>query len=223
MLGTHDLGLFVLAGLLLNITPGPDMLYIIGRGTSQGWRAGAAAALGVGAGCFVHIAAAALGVSALITASATAFVILKIAGAIYLTYVGVSMIVRPDLVEGRTESVRPELVEGRTESVRPEPVEGRTKHPFIQGFLTNALNPKVALFFLAFLPQFISADATAKPLAFLLLGVIFTFNGTLWNLFVAWGAARMGDALGGRAIAWMQRCIGFFLVVLGVRLALEER
>jgi threonine/homoserine/homoserine lactone efflux protein len=211
MLGTHDLGLFVLAGLLLNITPGPDMLYIIGRGTSQGWRAGAAAALGVGAGCFVHIAAAALGISALITASATAFAILKIAGAIYLMYVGVSMIVRP------------ELVEGGTESVRPEPVEGRTRHTFIQGFLTNALNPKVALFFLAFLPQFISADATAKPTAFLLLGVIFTFNATLWNLFVAWSAARMSHALGGRALAWMQRCIGGFLVALGVRLALEER
>jgi len=114
MLGTHDLGLFVLAGLLLNITPGPDMLYIIGRGTSQGWRAGAAAALGVGAGCFVHIAAAALGISALITASATAFAILKIAGAIYLMYVGVSMIVRPEPVEGGTESVRPEPVEGLT-------------------------------------------------------------------------------------------------------------
>jgi threonine/homoserine/homoserine lactone efflux protein len=211
MLGTHDLGLFVLAGLLLNITPGPDMLYIIGRGTSQGWRAGAAAALGVGAGCFVHIAAAALGISALITASATAFAILKIAGAIYLMYVGVSMIVRP------------EPVEGGTESVRPEPVEGRTRHTFIQGFLTNALNPKVALFFLAFLPQFISADATAKPMAFLLLGVIFTFNATLWNLFVAWSAARMSHALGGRALAWMQRCIGGFLVALGVRLALEER
>jgi threonine/homoserine/homoserine lactone efflux protein len=211
MLGTHDLGLFVLAGLLLNITPGPDMLYIIGRGTSRGWRAGAAAALGVGAGCFVHIAAAALGISALITASATAFAILKIAGAIYLMYVGVSMIVRP------------ELVEGGTESARPEPVEGGTKHTFIQGFLTNVLNPKVALFFLAFLPQFISADATAKPLAFLLLGVIFTFNATLWNLFVAWSAARMSHALGGRALAWMQRCIGGFLVALGVRLALEER
>jgi len=211
MLGTHDLGLFVLAGLLLNITPGPDMLYIIGRSTSQGWRAGAAAALGVGAGCFVHIAAAALGISALISASATAFAILKIAGAIYLMYVGVSMIVRP------------EPVEGGTESVRPEPVEGRTRHTFIQGFLTNALNPKVALFFLAFLPQFISADATAKPMAFLLLGVIFTFNATLWNLFVAWSAARMSHALGGRALAWMQRCIGGFLVALGVRLALEDR
>ena len=211
MLGTHDLGLFVLAGLLLNVTPGPDMLYIIGRSTSQGWRAGVAAALGVGAGCFVHIAAAALGISALITASATAFAILKIAGAIYLVYVGVSMIVRPGTVEGRPKAPFDKLRAGGTREV------------FTQGFLTNALNPKVALFFLAFLPQFISADAAEKPLAFLLLGVIFTFNGTLWNLFVAWGASRIRDALGGSAIAWMQRCIGGFLVILGVRLALEER
>jgi len=211
MLGTHDLGLFVLAGLLLNITPGPDMLYIIGRSTSQGWRAGAAAALGVGAGCFVHIAAAALGISALISASATAFAILKIAGAIYLVYVGVSMIVRPAPVEGRAKAPSDKSSGNAAREV------------FTQGFLTNALNPKVALFFLAFLPQFISSGATAKPLAFLLLGVIFTFNGTLWNLFVAWGAARMSDTLGGSAIAWMQRCIGGFFVILGVRLALEER
>src|SRR5512132_3931442 len=92
MFGTHDFLLFVAAGVLLNITPGPDMLYIIGRSTTQGWRAGAAAALGIGAGCVVHIAAAALGLSAVLAASATAFTILKIVGAVYLVYVGISFI-----------------------------------------------------------------------------------------------------------------------------------
>ena len=85
------------------------------------------------------------------------------------------------------------------------------------------LNPKVALFFLAFLPQFIDPQAANKPLAFLFLGAIFNVNGTLWNLFVAWSAARMGAALRGRAAAWLQRCIGGFFVVLGVKLALAER
>jgi len=206
VLGIHDLPLFILAGLLLNVTPGPDMMYIIGRSTGQGWKAGAAATLGVSAGCFVHIAAAALGISALLTASATAFTILKIAGAAYLIYVGISMIRTGD------RSLVPRR--GTSGSV-PGSV-------FWQGFLTNALNPKVALFFLAFLPQFIELDAPMKPLAFLVLGAIFTFNATWWNLFVAWSAAKMSATLGSRWVDWGQRAIGAFFVVLGIRLLTEE-
>ena len=207
MPGVHDLALFVVAGLLLNITPGPDMMYIIGRSTSQGFRAGAAATLGVSAGCFVHIAAAALGISALLTASATAFTVLKLVGAAYLVYVGLSMLRSPP-ISMNAQAVSPALPLRRI---------------FAQGFLTNALNPKVALFFLAFLPQFIEHDAAMKPLAFLFLGVIFVFNATWWNLFVAWMAARMSAFIGGRAIVWFQRGIGAFFVVLGARLAFEER
>jgi threonine/homoserine/homoserine lactone efflux protein len=208
--GTHDLLLFVFAGLLLNITPGPDMMYIIGRSTGQGWRAGAAATFGVSAGCSVHITAAALGISALLTASATAFTVLKIVGAVYLIYVGISMIREPRIKTGD----RPPFSDAENRGLSPV---------FWQGFLTNALNPKVALFFLAFLPQFIDVDAPMKPLAFLLLGAIFTFNATLWNLLVAWSAARMSAALGSRAVAWGQRLIGGFFVVLGVRMLAEER
>jgi len=207
--GIHDVALFVLAGLLLNITPGPDMLYIIGRSTSQGFRAGAAATFGVSAGCSVHITAAALGISALITASATAFTILKIVGAAYLIYVGLSMMKARG---GRRKA------EGK-----PIPaLAGGLSPIFWQGFLTNALNPKVALFFLAFLPQFIALDAPTKPLAFLVLGAIFTFTATLWNLFVAWSAAKMTAALGSPALAWGERLIGAFFVFLGVRLLAAE-
>jgi threonine/homoserine/homoserine lactone efflux protein len=206
MFGIHDVTLFVLAGLLLNVTPGPDMLYIIGRSTGQGWKAGAAATFGVSAGCCVHIAAAALGISALITASATAFALLKLAGAIYLVYVGISMLrAKPLALVARAAQPRASL-----------------RAIFAQGFLTNALNPKVALFFLAFLPQFIDAGAAMKPLAFVLLGAIFTFTATLWNLFVAWTAARMSAALGSHAVAWFQRAIGAFFVYLGVRLAIPD-
>ena len=208
MLGTHDLALFILSGLLLNITPGPDMLYIAGRSTAQGARAGAAAALGVGAGVFVHITAAALGVSALLIASATAFAILKLAGAAYLVFVGLSLL--------RGSAVARDAPRAR---LAPAPMRAI----FIQGFVTNALNPKVALFFLAFLPQFIDAGAPSKPLAFVLLGVIFNVQATLWNLFVAWSTARMTHAVPARAIAWFNRCIGAFFVYLGVRLALAER
>lgn len=206
MFGTHDLVLFVLSGLLLNVTPGPDMLYIIGRSTTQGFRAGAAATFGVSAGCFVHIAAAALGLSAVLTASATAFTVLKIAGAIYLVALGLSMLRSPPIAP--PAAAAPATFARRLGT-----------GVFAQGFFTNALNPKVALFFLAFLPQFIESDAAFKPLAFLLLGLIFTFNATLWNLFVAWSAARMSAAVGSRAVAWFQRCIGAFFVYLGVRLA----
>src|SRR5580692_5717109 len=107
MFGTHDLWLFVLSGLLLNVTPGPDTLYIVGRSSAQGARAGTVAALGIGAGTLVHICAAALGLSALLAASAAAFTVVKIAGAAYLVYVGISLIrsrVSSDATPGAPDS-----------------------------------------------------------------------------------------------------------------------
>jgi len=207
MPGTHDLALFVLSGLLLNLTPGPDTLYIVGRSTTQGGRAGAVAALGIGAGIFVHIAAAAVGLSALLAASATAYTVIKIAGAIYLVYVGISLLRTP----------RPGT---RAAATTPQPVRLRTI--FSQGFLTNVLNPKVALFFLAFLPQFVDPGAPSKALAFLLLGLVFNLNGTLWNLFVAWSSARIGRAAArhGALSRWFNRCVGALFIWLGLRLAL---
>ena len=209
MLGTHDFLLFLLAGLLLNITPGPDMLYVIGRSTAQGFKAGAAAALGIGAGCFVHIAAAALGLSALLAASATVFIVVKVIGAAYLVYVGISLIL----------SSRASVQGMSAVALAPATVRA----VFVQGFLTNVLNPKVALFFLAFVPQFISPDAAHKALAFLFLGVVFDFNGTLWNLFVAWFSARTCARLRESAFSlWLNRCIGGFFVYLGLRLAFAK-
>jgi len=208
--GIHDLWLFVLSGLLLNITPGPDTLYIVGRSSAQGSRAGAVAALGIGAGALVHICAAALGLSAILAASATAFTAVKIIGAAYLVYVGVS------LIRSKSSTQSPPIASGG----RPAPMRGI----FFQGFLTNVLNPKVALFFLAFLPQFVSSDAPSKPLAFLLLGAIFDFNGTIWNLLVAWSTARISGRLGagGQFKKWFNRCVGGLFVFVGIRLALAH-
>jgi threonine/homoserine/homoserine lactone efflux protein len=207
--GTHDLWLFVLSGFLLNITPGPDTLYIVGRGSTQGLRAGAVAALGIGAGTLVHISAAALGLSAILAASATAFTAVKIIGAAYLLYVGISLI----------RSAGAHSSAGAA-GVKPASI----RSIFVQGFLTNILNPKVALFFLAFLPQFVAADAVSKPLAFLFLGVLFNFNGTLWNLFVAWSTARVSSRLAPSAAfkRWFNRCVGSVFVVIGIRLALAH-
>ncbi|HYP71368.1 MAG TPA: LysE family translocator, partial [Variovorax sp.] len=137
---------FIAAGLLLNLTPGPDVFYIVNHSLRSGVRAGLVAALGITAGCCVHIAAAAIGVSALVAASATAFAVLKWVGAAYLVYVGATML----LARGKPASV-PGAVAA--------PVSVSLWSVFSRGFLTNTLNPKVALFFLAFVPQFIPHDA----------------------------------------------------------------
>src|SRR5712692_5077830 len=151
MFGTTDLALFVVAGLLLNITPGPDTLYILGRTASQSLRGGTVATLGIAAGLLIHTVAAAIGLSALLAASATAFTIIKWIGAAYLVYVGVSLLLARPAIHRPAPALR--AVELRT--------------VFLQGLLTNVLNPKVALFFLAFLPQFVDPGASHKALAFL--------------------------------------------------------
>jgi threonine/homoserine/homoserine lactone efflux protein len=210
VLGTHDLWLFVLSGLLLNITPGPDTLYIVGRSSTQGLRGGAVAALGVGTGALVHICAAALGLSVILAASATAFTVVKIVGAAYLVYVGISLIRSKSTMESSPAASAAQ--------------RSRLRGIFFQGFLTNVLNPKVALFFLAFLPQFVLTDAPSKPLAFLFLGAIFDINGTIWNLFVAWSTARISRRLAAavRFKLWFNRCVGGLFVFIGIRLALTH-
>src|SRR5947207_3475631 len=205
-LGIHELWLFILSGLLLNITPGPDTAYILGRSIQLGWHGGAAAAIGICCGCLVHVFGAAIGLSALLMASSAAFAAVKLVGAAYLLFTGIQMLL------SRPRPVAEATVPGDGISLRAV---------FWQGFLTNALNPKVALFFLAFLPQFINLDAPMKPLAFLVLGAIFTFTATWWNLFVAWSAAKMSAAMGSRWVDWGQRAIGAFFVGLGVKLAGE--
>lgn len=209
MLGIHDLGLFVAAGLLLNITPGPDNAYITGRSLQLGWRGGAAAAIGVGCGCLVHVFATAVGLSALLAASSVAFNAIKLIGGAYLCYMGVRML----LSRGETETAG----QGSAPTVTLRQV-------FWQGALTNVLNPKIALFFLAFLPQFVDADAPHKPFAFLLLGVIFVLNGTVWCLgvaaFAAKAAARMRRS--GGLMRWLNRGIGALFVYLGIRVALMD-
>ena len=210
MLGITDIWLFVMAGLLLNITPGPDMAYIMGRSARLGVRAGAVAALGITTGCWVHITAAALGLSAILATSAEAFFILKLVGAAYLVWVGISLLRRAGAGSAATENGNAAI------SLRAI---------FLQGFLTNALNPKVALFFLAFLPQFISAGAPSKTLAFIVLGLIFCTTGTLVCLAVAWFTARASAALsaGSAVRTWIERALGGLFVLLGVRLAFLQR
>jgi threonine/homoserine/homoserine lactone efflux protein len=210
LLGIHDLGLFVVSGLLLNIMPGPDSLLIMTRSATQGWRAGSAAALGIGTGTFVHIFAAALGLSAILATSAAAFTVVKLLGAAYILYLAVGMLLSK---RGAGTAKPPALA--------PLPL----RRIYAQGILTNVLNPKVALFFLAFVPQFIDANAPHKALAFIVLGAIFNINGMLWchalALFTAQARARL--KLNPAVTQWLNRATGGLFVWLGVKLALAKQ
>jgi threonine/homoserine/homoserine lactone efflux protein len=214
-LGIEHLGLFVLAGWLLNLTPGPDVLCIVSNALRGGMRAGVAAALGVTAGCFVHIVAAAVGVSALLAASSAAFSVLKWVGAAYLLYAGVRLLFSSGPSAGAGLASQ---LDGTA------PVGKGVAEIFRQGFLTNALNPKVALFFLAFVPQFIAPGAPNHALAFLLLGCIFNINAIPVNMgFAALAslAARRLDAVQ-RGMQWLDRMAGVMFIAFGLKLALTD-
>jgi RhtB (resistance to homoserine/threonine) family protein len=212
-LGIQNLGVFILAGWALNITPGPDVFYMITHALKSGWRAGSVAAAGITAGCFVHVAAATVGLSAIIAASATAFTLIKWIGAAYLVYVGWNMLT------SKASNSNPLAA-----STQPGATQANYRKIFKQGFYTNLLNPKVALFFLAFLPQFISPSATQPWLAFLVLGVLFNVNAIPVNLAyvtpAAWVSQR-ATALH-RGMHWLERAAGALFIGFGVKLALSE-
>jgi threonine/homoserine/homoserine lactone efflux protein len=172
------LGLFVIAALLLLITPGPAVLYIVARSMDQGRRAGLVSMLGVHCGTLVHIAAAAAGLSAVLMASATAFSVVKYVGAAYLVYLGVRRL------------------RERTVLTTTRPPAVRLRRAFADGFVVNLLNPKTALFFLAFLPQFadVARGHVASQIA--VLGLVFVGLGLMTDGLYALGA--------GTAAAWLR-------------------
>ena len=199
---------FVVAGLALNIVPGADMTFIVASAARGGRRAGIVASLGIGAGALVHILAAVLGLSAILASSQTAFSLIKWIGAAYLLWLAVSLL----------------------RSGTPAPVEApRTSHSgwrlFRAAMLVNILNPKIALFFLAFLPQFVDPAAGAPALQILCLGLWFDFAGTLVNIAVAIAAAGATERL--RHIGWIPRTARWLAATamagLAVQLALSER
>jgi RhtB (resistance to homoserine/threonine) family protein len=205
MFGIHDFGLFLATGVLLNLTPGPDTVYILGRSIAQGREAGVASALGICVGSIFHTCAAALGLSAILATSSVAFVAIKLLGGAYLIFLGIKMI-----FARRTELSLPSNFRQRTITAA-----------FRRGIFTNLLNPKVALFFLAFLPQFIDPASSVKLLAFLVLGLTFVTTGTMWCLLLAWFASGFSERLRANPTitAWLNRAVGSLFVFLGLRLA----
>jgi RhtB (resistance to homoserine/threonine) family protein len=205
MFGIHDFGLFLAAGILLNLTPGPDTAYILGRSIAQGREAGIASALGICVGSIFHSCAAALGLSAILATSAVAFAAIKLFGGAYLIFLGIKM-----LLDRRRQLSLPSNFRRRT-----------TIAAFRQGVFTNVLNPKVALFFLAFLPQFIDPALNMKVFAFLMLGLTFVTTGTIWCLILAWFASAFSERLRTNETIgqWLNRAAGALFVFLGARLA----
>ena len=176
MLGIHGYWLFLVSGLLLNVTPGQDTMFILGRSLTGGVRAGVAATLGICVGTIGHTLAAALGLSAILATSSFAFTVVKLAGAAYLIYLGLRLVM--------TRQAQPS-------AALPAAAGAAPRSAFVQGIDTNLLNPKVALFFLALLPQFIDRASEHKTLAFLALGATFITTGLLWSLVLAVAAGRL--------------------------------
>ena len=245
IIDAHQLVMFIAAGWLLNLTPGPDVLYIVTNALKSGTRAGIVAGLGITAGCFVHIFAAAVGVGALLATSATAFTVLKWVGAAYLVWMGGRMLFANAAVDGGGSAALVAAQAAPMHSVALSKV-------FMGGFWTNVLNPKVAIFFLAFVPQFIAPGTDNKALAFVLLGVLFNVNAipvnVAWALASSWAARRAGmlarrratpkagqpprgaattrsDERGDlmRGMHWLDRVAGAMFIGFGLKLAFTDQ
>ena len=203
---------FIAAGWLLNLTPGPDVLYVVANSLRSGVRAGIVAGLGITAGCFVHILAAAVGVGTLMATSAAAFTVLKYIGAAYLLYLGVRML--------PSRAAPPTDLGAAAASVSGE---RSLKAIFLGGFWTNVLNPKVALFFLAFVPQFIAPGTDDKAVAFVLLGVLFNLDAIPinvgWAVAAGWMARRSAVQKG---MHWLDRAAGVLFIGFGLKLAFTD-
>ena len=199
--------LFLAATLTLNVTPGPDMLYVIARSVAQGRQAGIVSAFGIAGGTIVHTALVALGLSGLLLAVPIAFEIVKLAGAAYLMWLGARLLLRT----GDTATA-------------PAVIRAPMGAIFRQGVVTNVLNPKVALFFLAFLPQFVDPRRGPVAVQIAALGLLFNVSGTLVNIAVALLASRAGQWTRRRASTTsLERASGGLFIGLGLRLALFER
>ncbi len=208
MIEPTKFALFAGVAWALIIAPGPDMLYVITRGMSYGPKVGLLSALGVICGILIHTTAAAFGLTLIFQTSALAFLVVKYMGAAYLIYLGVKA--------WRDE--RAFSLQLQTSAVKPRVV-------FWQGVLSNVLNPKIAIFFLAFLPQFVDKSSSQVTLQMVILGLTFAFFGLCFLLVVGYFSGAVGGWFKRRPYhaRFLQRCSGGILIGLGIRLALTER
>ncbi|MDB4903878.1 MAG: leuE [Mucilaginibacter sp.] len=209
MFNFQNIYLFFIASLLLNLTPGNDMLYVASRSVSQGIKAGVASAAGIFIGCFVHIIAAVLGLSLIISKSAYIFQLIKFAGAGYLIYLGVKALLSKPIVNNSIE----------------KSIKANYWKLFKQGIITNALNPKVAVFFLSFLPQFIDPASPFFKFQLFTLGIWFDLQGTAVLIIVACLLGKTKDFFKKNPKVWMiqEKITGIILIGLGIKIALASK
>ena len=210
MFGIINFETFLIAGLILNLTPGADTMYILGRSITQGKKAGVLSALGISTGAIFHIIFATLGISIILEKSAIAFEIVKYAGAAYLIFLGFKAILK------KTDE--------KFELSKENQVTNYRKI-YISGVFTNILNPKVALFFLAFLPQFIDPSYEVNYLPFLILGITFLTTGTIWCLILALFASKLSNQIrkNYKIKNWLDKITGVLFLTLGIKLALTKK
>jgi len=210
MAGILHFETFLITGILLNLTPGNDTIYILSKSIAQGKKAGVISVLGIATGCVVHTLLAAFGLSVVIASSALLFNIIKYAGVIYLIYIGYTMLMDKSTLQTDT------VVSGGHASYRKI---------YRDALLTNILNPKVALFFIAFLPQFIEPNYQNTILPFLLLGATFVLTGTTWCFILAFLASAIFRKLKSNAVAasYINKVCGLSLIALGIKVALSDR
>ncbi|MGY4795918.1 LysE family translocator [Lysinibacillus fusiformis] len=202
MYGIINYEMFLLTGILLNLIPGADTMYIVGRSISQGKRAGVYSVFGIITGSLVHTLFVAFGLSLILTKSIVLFNTIKIIGVIYLVYLGIKMILDKSNIGFEASSSKLNL-----------------RKIYIQGLLTSLTNPKVSLFFIAFLPQFIDIKASG-PAPFLILGLTFTATGLLWCLFVAYFSSYVTKKLRGNQKLGMilNKITGMIFICMGLKL-----
>ena len=210
MFGIENFWLFIISGILLNMMPGPDSVLIASRAASQGFKAGSAASLGIGSGTMIHVFAGAVGLSAILATSALAFTVVKILGGIYLIYMAICMIRDSHHISQPKER----LV-----------AKASLQNIYVQGLITNVFNPKVAIFFLSFMPQFISESSDNKALAFLLLGLIFNVNGMIWCHIIAWASSSMRKKLSASESVrkWLTRMAAGLFGLFGIKLLVSTQ
>ncbi|AJH20205.1 MULTISPECIES: LysE family translocator [Bacillus] len=202
MYGIINYEVFLLTGILLNLIPGADTMYIVGRSISQGRKAGVYSVFGIITGSLVHTLLVAFGLSIILTKSIVLFNTIKVIGVIYLVYLGIKMILDKTNVAFQASSNKLNI-----------------RKIYLQGLLTSLTNPKVSLFFIAFLPQFIDTKASG-PMPFIILGITFTVTGLLWCLFVAYFSSYVTKKLRGNQKVGMilNKVTGMIFIGMGLKL-----
>lgn len=203
MFGITNYGMFILSSVILNITPGSDIIYVISRASVGGRKVGVVSAFGICTGILIHTVFVALGLAAILASSAVAFNIMKALGGLYLLYMGFKAVLSKESIISESE-------------VKNE----RLPVVFRQGVLTNALNPKVALFFLSFMPQFVLMDNSYGPLPFLILGLTFFTTSIIWCLFLAYVSSFASKVLtkNEKVSKFANKFAGIIYIILGLNI-----